>query len=51
MKALKQIGFWLLLGVVFLFSVFPLYWILSASFKTRADVVSTTADLHSLCRF
>ncbi len=42
MKHLKQIGFWLLLGVVFLFSVFPLYWILSASFKTRADVVSTT---------
>ncbi len=42
MSRLKQIGFWLLLGIVLLFFVFPLYWILSSSFKTRADVVSTT---------
>lgn len=42
MSRLKMIGFWLLLGIVFLFFVFPLYWILSSSFKTRADIVSTT---------
>ncbi|MGJ3239895.1 MAG: carbohydrate ABC transporter permease [Anaerolineae bacterium] len=34
---------WLLsFGLVFLFFMFPLYWILISSFKTRADVVNTT---------
>lgn len=39
---LKQIAFWLTLGFVFLFFMFPLYWILISSFKTRADIVNTT---------
>lgn len=39
---LNQILFWLALGIVFLFFMFPLYWILISSFKTRADIVSTT---------
>jgi len=42
MKLLKQVAFWLTLGIVFIFFMFPLYWILISSFKTRADVVSTT---------
>lgn len=41
-KLLNQILFWLALGIVFLFFMFPLYWILISSFKTRADIVSTT---------
>lgn len=40
-KLLNQILFWLALGIVFLFFMFPLYWILISSFKTRADIVST----------
>jgi multiple sugar transport system permease protein len=40
MRVLKQIGFVITLGAVFLFFTFPLYWILISSFKTRADVVS-----------
>ncbi|MEM9953064.1 MAG: carbohydrate ABC transporter permease [Chloroflexota bacterium] len=39
---LQQIFFWLALGIVFIFFMFPLYWILISSFKTRADVVTTT---------
>ena len=41
-KLLNQILFWLALGIVFLFFMFPLYWILISSFKTRAAIVSTT---------
>ena len=41
-KLLQQILFWLALGIVFLFFMFPLYWILISSFKTRADIVTTT---------
>lgn len=37
----KKVIFWLTLGAVFIFFMFPLYWILVSSFKTRADVVST----------
>ncbi|MEO1287639.1 MAG: carbohydrate ABC transporter permease [Chloroflexota bacterium] len=39
---LQRIFFWLALGIVFIFFMFPLYWILISSFKTRADVVTTT---------
>ena len=39
---LQQIAFWIALAVVFLFFMFPLYWILISSFKTRADIVTTT---------
>ncbi len=38
---LQKILFWVTLGLVFLFFMFPLYWILISSFKTRADVVTT----------
>ena len=38
----RQIAFWFALAVVFLFFMFPLYWILISSFKTRADIVTTT---------
>lgn len=36
----QKIMFWLTLGLVFLFFMFPLYWILLTSFKTRADVIT-----------
>lgn len=42
MRIVKQIAFWFALGIVFLFFMFPLYWIFISSFKTRADVVSVT---------
>jgi multiple sugar transport system permease protein len=42
MRIVKKIAFWLALGIVFLFFMFPLYWIFISSFKTRADIVSVT---------
>jgi multiple sugar transport system permease protein len=38
--ALRRIGFWLTLGLVFFFFMFPLYWIAVSSIKTRAEVIS-----------
>lgn len=38
----QQIGFWLLLGLVFVVAMFPLFWIVTSSFKSRADVISST---------
>ena len=37
---LRRIGFWVALGVVFVFFMFPLYWIAVSSIKTRAEVIS-----------
>jgi multiple sugar transport system permease protein len=37
---LRRIGFWVTLGVVFFFFMFPLYWIAVSSIKTRAEVIS-----------
>lgn len=37
---LRKISFWLVLTIVFLFFMYPLYWILLSSFKDRAEVVS-----------
>ncbi len=37
---LNQLGFWLLLSIVFIFFMFPLFWILVSSFKSRADVIA-----------
>ncbi|HLV35977.1 MAG TPA: carbohydrate ABC transporter permease [Spirillospora sp.] len=37
---LQRIGFWLALGLVFFFFMFPLYWITVSSIKTRAEVIS-----------
>lgn len=42
MELLKRVSFWVVLGLIFMFFMFPLYWILISSFKTRADIVSTT---------
>lgn len=42
MDILKRVGFWLLLGLVVLFFMFPLYWILISSFKERGDVITST---------
>lgn len=36
----RRLVFWVLLGAVFVFFMFPLYWILISSFKTRAAVVA-----------
>ncbi|MGB1287180.1 MAG: carbohydrate ABC transporter permease [Aggregatilineales bacterium] len=41
MRYIKSAAFVLALGIVFIFFMFPLYWILVSSIKTRADVVST----------
>lgn len=37
---IQKIGFWLTLGLVFFFFMFPLYWIAVSSIKTRAEVIS-----------
>lgn len=37
---LKRTGFSILLGIVIVFFMFPLYWILVSSFKDRADVIT-----------
>lgn len=37
---LRRIGFWITLGIVFFFFMFPLYWIAVSSIKTRAEVIS-----------
>lgn len=37
---LRKLSFWVLLGIVFIFFMFPLYWIVISSFKSRADVSS-----------
>lgn len=37
---LRRISFWIVLGLVFLFFMFPLYWIFISSFKNRADVIT-----------
>lgn len=37
---LHRIGFWLTLGLVFFFFMFPLYWIAVSSIKTRAEVIN-----------
>ncbi len=42
LSLLQRLGFWLVLSLVFIISMFPLFWILTSSFKTRADVISTT---------
>ncbi len=36
----NRIGFWVVLGIVFFFFMFPLYWIAVSSIKTRTDVIS-----------
>lgn len=36
----QQIMFWMTLAVVFLFFMFPLYWILLTSFKERVDIIT-----------
>ena len=51
---LSRIGFWIGLGLVILFFMFPLYWILISSIKVRADVITHDLrfihPLHNICR-
>lgn len=51
MSLVKKTSFWVTLGLVFLFFMFPLYWIFISSFKTRADVVSTTPTYIPYAQF
>lgn len=51
MQLLKQIAFWLTLGIVFFFFMFPLYWILISSFKTRADVINVVPSYIPYVQF
>lgn len=45
MRIAKQVGFYVLLGLVLIFFTFPLYWIVASSFKERADVISSVPKL------
>lgn len=51
MTGLQRIAFWITLALVFIFFTFPLYWILVSSFKTRADIVSTTPSYFPFLEF
>jgi multiple sugar transport system permease protein len=51
MNILKQVAFWLTLAIVFFFFMFPLYWILVSSFKTRADVITTVPSYIPYVQF
>jgi len=42
MSSINKYLSWVALGVAFIFFMFPLYWILISSFKTRADVDTQT---------
>ena len=51
MQRATKISFWVSLILVFVFFMFPLYWILISSFKTRADIVSTTPSYFPFVEF
>ncbi|MEQ8677825.1 MAG: carbohydrate ABC transporter permease [Aggregatilineales bacterium] len=51
MQRASKITFWVSLLLVFFFFMFPLYWILISSFKTRADIVSTTPSYFPFVEF
>lgn len=48
---LKRIAFWVALGTVIIFFLFPLYWILISSFKDRTDVIDRTPQLIPFVQF
>jgi len=47
----QRVLFWVVLGIVMIFFTFPMYWILSSSFKTRADVTSRVPLLIPYANF
>jgi multiple sugar transport system permease protein len=51
MRTLKQVSFVVTLGIVIVFFTFPLYWILTASFKNRSDVISSVPKLIPFAEF
>lgn len=51
MQRTSKISFWVALILIFFFFMFPLYWILVSSFKTRADIVSTTPTYLPFIQF
>lgn len=51
MKTARQVAFVVALGAVIVFFTFPLYWILTASFKDRADVISSVPKLIPFVEF
>lgn len=42
MRMAGKVSFWIALLTAFIFFMFPLYWILVSSFKTRADILNIT---------
>ena len=48
---LRRIGFWVTLGIVFFFFMFPLYWIAVSSIKTRAEIISLTPTYLPFVQF
>jgi multiple sugar transport system permease protein len=48
---LRRIAFWVTLGIVFFFFMFPLYWIAVSSIKTRAEIISLTPTYFPFVQF
>jgi len=40
---LGQIGFWLLIVVIFFYLIFPFYWAVNSALKTQAELIQTPA--------
>jgi len=40
---LGQIGFWLLIVLIFIYLIFPFYWAISSALKTQAELIQTPA--------
>jgi multiple sugar transport system permease protein len=51
MRLAGKASFWIALGIVFIFFMFPLYWILVSSVKTRADILNTTPSYIPFVEF
>lgn len=47
----SRILFWVALGLVFFFFMFPLYWITVSSIKTRAEIISRTPTYIPFLQF
>jgi trehalose/maltose transport system permease protein len=40
---LGQIGFWLLIVLIFIYLIFPFYWAINSALKTQAELIQTPA--------
>jgi multiple sugar transport system permease protein len=47
----QRLLFWMALGIVFIFFMFPLYWILISSIKTRAEVTDRVPSFFPFIDF